>query len=109
MTLEELLRETAKRGITHLSLVPTPSEDGKTTYWRAQATPSTMHKYVSCNSLDPVEALTEVLKALPKAEARRQAKVTATVNLRDQPRIENYKLDGRMPDPDDMSNWMLKP
>lgn len=109
MTLEELLRDAAKRGITHLSLVPTPSEDGKTTYWRASATPSTMHKYVFCNHTDPVEALTQVLQAMPKAPSRSTPKVTATVTLRDQPRIENYKPDDRLPDPDTMSDWMLRP
>lgn len=78
MTLEEALLAAANRGLTHLSLHPVFSEDRKTTYWRATATPSTMHKYVSTQSLDPAEAILEVLKALPKAPAR--GKVTAAVN-----------------------------
>lgn len=100
MTLEEQIREAVKYGITHLTLAPTWSSDGKTTYWRASATPSTMHKYVTCSSTDPIEALIGVLKAMPKAPARREPKVTATVTLRDPPRIENYKLDDPIPHPD---------
>jgi hypothetical protein len=46
MTLEDLLREAAAKGLTHLSLHPVHSGDNKTVYWRATATPSTMHKYV---------------------------------------------------------------
>lgn len=71
MALEEALREACKRGLTHLSVHPVQSEDGKTTYWRATATPSTMHKYVSTSSTDPIEAIVEVLKAMPKAPARK--------------------------------------
>jgi len=69
-SLEDLLREVCKRGLTHLSLSPTPSEDGKKVYWRATAAPSTMHKYVSVNAEDPVEALSVVLAELPKAKTR---------------------------------------
>lgn len=83
MALEDLLREAAKRGLTHLSLAPVPSTDAKTTYWLASATPSTMHKYISTTSKDPVEALEQVLKALPKAPKRAPRKgddlLTATV------------------------------
>lgn len=74
MTLEELLREGCKRGLTHLTLSPTPSTDGKKIYWAAQATPSTMHKYISCAAEDPVEAILQVLQALPKAPIRSPAK-----------------------------------
>lgn len=70
MTLEEALLAAANKGLTHLSLHPVFSEDRKTTYWRATATPSTMHKYVSTQGLNPVEAVLEVLKALPKAPTR---------------------------------------
>lgn len=79
MTLEEQLLAAANAGLTHLSLHPVFSEDRKTTYWRATATPSTMHKYVSTQSLSPVEAVSEVLKALPKAPARTKP-VTAAVS-----------------------------
>lgn len=78
MTLEEQLLAAANAGLTHLSLHPVFSEDRKKTYWRATATPSTMHKYVSTQALNPVEAVAEVLKALPKAP-KRAAKVTAAV------------------------------
>jgi len=70
MALEDLLREAATRGITHLSLSPTPSEDGKRTYWQARATPSTEHKYVMCACEDPVDAVTQVLAAMAKAPKR---------------------------------------
>lgn len=83
MTLEEALLAAATKGLTHLSLHPVFSEDRKTTYWRAVATPSTMHKYVSTQALNPVEAVLEVLKALPKAPARTKP-VTAAVS--DHPR-----------------------
>lgn len=86
MTLEEQLREAVAKGITHLTLYPTPSADGKKTYWRATATPSTGHKYISVTAADPIEALNEVLKALPKAPKRPPpvgGKVTAAVIVGD--------------------------
>jgi hypothetical protein len=64
-------------GLTHLSLHPVHSVDGKTVYWRCTATPSTMHKYVHVTTNDPVEAVSQVLKAMPKAPKRKA--VTATV------------------------------
>lgn len=70
MTLEDLLREAAAKGLTHLSLHPVPSEDGKSTYWRASATPSTQHKYVQAATHDPAEAVRIVLEALPRAPRR---------------------------------------
>lgn len=73
MGLEEIIREAVKRGITHLSLHPVQSEDHKTTYWRCSATPSTMHKYVSVTTLDPIEAITQTLAAMPKAKKRTPA------------------------------------
>lgn len=95
MTLEEALLAAANKGLTHLSLHPVSSEDRKTTYWRATATPSTMHKYVSTQALNPVEAILEVLKALPKAPAR--GKVTAAVSDHpkdlDQQAIPNIIID----------------
>lgn len=89
MNLDDLIHEAAKKGLTHLSLVPTPSADGKKIYWAATATPSTMHKYINCADEDPVAAMKEVLKALPKAPMRQKRgierpqkglDVTATVN-----------------------------
>jgi hypothetical protein len=80
MTLEEQLREAAARGLTHLTVYPVPSEDGKTTYWAARATPSIRHGYVSTSTLDIVEAMSTCLAALPKAKAREQKeKVTGAV------------------------------
>lgn len=89
MGLEEIIREAAKKGLTHLSLHPVHSEDNKTVYWRCTATPSTMHKYVHVTELDPVAAISAVLKAMPKAASRAKPaagapepkrEVTATVN-----------------------------
>lgn len=74
MSLDTLLKEAAAKGMTHLSVWPVPSQDGKKLYWHAQATPSTGHSYVQTNSLDIVEAITEVLKALPKAPKNKKPK-----------------------------------
>lgn len=71
MALEDLIREAAAKGLTHLSLHPVHSEDRKTTYWRCTATPSTMHKYVHVTTTDPVEAILTVLASLPKAGRRK--------------------------------------
>lgn len=79
MTLEEALLAAAAKGLTYLSLHPVHSEDNKTVYWRCSATPSTMHKYVSTQALNPVDAMLEVLKVLPKAPSRSKP-VTAAVN-----------------------------
>ena len=81
MTLEEQLREAAARGLTHLTVYPVPSDDGKTTYWAARATPSVRHGYVSTATLDIVDAMSTCLAALPKAREREQKKekVTGTV------------------------------
>lgn len=89
VNLNDLLREAAKRGLTHLSLSPVHSADGKKVYWHATASPSTVHKYISTTSLDPTEALIQVLTALPKAPKRGPRAtdlidtVTAAVNLAD--------------------------
>lgn len=79
MALEDLIREAAAKGLTHLSLHPVHSEDRKTVYWRCTATPSTMHKYVHVTTTDPVEAMLAVLASLPKA-GRRKA-LTAAVSV----------------------------
>lgn len=89
MALEDLLREAAAKGLTHLSLHPVQSEDGKMTYWRCSATPSTVHKYVQTANTDPAKAMEIVLEALPRAPKRAPPKydlvteaveVTAAVN-----------------------------
>jgi len=79
MTLEELLADASTKGLTHLSVWPVPSADGKQTYWAARATPSTGHQYVSAQSKFAVDAITEVLLALPKARKRADKKITAAV------------------------------
>lgn len=71
MTLEEMIRTAAAKGITHLTLYPVQSADNKTTYWHARATPSTGHQYVHEICTDPVEALQAVLVAMPAAKKRR--------------------------------------
>lgn len=82
MTLEEAITEAAARGLTHLSLAAVPSNDRKTTYWSAVASPSTAHRHVSATSKDPIQAVMEVLADLPKARRNTKSKsggLTATV------------------------------
>jgi hypothetical protein len=81
MSIDEALREAAAKGLTHLSLWPVPSADGKTTYWNARATPSTGHQYVSAARVDPAEAVNDVLVNLPKAKKRVTAAVTEPSDL----------------------------
>lgn len=75
MTLEEILREAATKGLTHLTLYPTFSDDRKTTHWCARATPSTGHQYISASDIDPIKVLTTVLVNLPRAKKRTDAKI----------------------------------
>lgn len=70
MTLEDALREACTRGLTHFTLYPVPSADGKITYWHGRATPSTGHSYVQTHGTDPVDVMTKVLESLPKAPKR---------------------------------------
>lgn len=105
-TLEDLLREAAAKGLTHLSLHPVPSENNKTVYWRCSATPSTMHKYVSTTMLDPVESVVAVLKALPKVPRKSAANAIIRGELFD-PKVtaavtEPSDLAG-MPEPSDLT------
>jgi hypothetical protein len=82
MTLEEQLREAASKGLASLTLYAEWSADHKTTYWTCRATPSARHGYVGVeHALDPVEAFSECLKALPGAKVRESKKVTAAVNF----------------------------
>ena len=72
MTLEEQLREAAAKGLASLTLYAEWSADHKTTYWTCRATPSARHGYVGVeHALDPVEAFSECLKALPGAKERK--------------------------------------
>jgi hypothetical protein len=96
VALEDLLREAAKRGLTHLSLHPVHSDDNKTVYWRCSATPSTMHKYVSTTTLDPVESVAAVLKAMPKAPKRSAKELTVAVSE------PNLRAGGDPPVPEDL-------
>ena len=70
MTLEELFKEACGKGLTHFTLYPVESMDRKTIFWACRATPSTGHSYIQTQTLDPIEAITETLKALPKAPKR---------------------------------------
>lgn len=67
MTLEEALKQACERGMTHLSLWPVPSDDRKTTYWKATAAPSTQHRRSEGTSTDPVDAVLKALTEMPKA------------------------------------------
>jgi len=80
MTLDDRLRDAASKGLASLTLYAEWSADHKTTYWTCRATPSARHGYVGVeHALDPVEALTECLKALPGAKVRESKKITAAV------------------------------
>ena len=72
--IEDALREAAAKGLTHLSVHPVPSADGKQVYWRATASPSTNHFPAVGNGTDIVEAVTQALKALPGAKRRTATK-----------------------------------
>jgi hypothetical protein len=107
MTIEELLRAAAAKGLTHLTLYPVESEDRKTTYWHARATPSSAHSYVQIATTDPVEAVVQVLKALPGAKKR----VTATVNPDRQTTHPGAVLPGDLIEPQppgELETWLPK-
>jgi hypothetical protein len=76
MALEDLLKKACEKGLTHLTLWPVQSHDGKTTYWIAKGTPSSAYGYVQSEDKDPIKALTTVLENLPAAKKR---KVTGAV------------------------------
>lgn len=96
MGLEDLIRKAAEKGLTHLTLWPTPSADGKKVYWVAKATPSTQHSYVQNENADPIKALTAVLDNLPAARTRK--KVTAKVSEPTrEPEPEQSELDAWLP------------
>ena len=82
---DDLLRLAAERGVTHLTIWPVPSADGKTTYWKARGQPSTNHKYVECSDTDPVIALRGVLIGMPKAPKR--AAPSGVKPTKDEPEI----------------------
>ena len=72
-TLAELIREKAARGMTHLTLYPVPSVDGKQTYWCARCTPSTEHRYSQAAAADPITAITQALQEMANAPKRKGA------------------------------------
>lgn len=82
-SLEEALRAAAEKGLTHFSMWPVPSADGKKTYWRASCAPSTGHHYVAVSGEDPVKAAIEALQNLPAARKRKAATATVTEPLKD--------------------------
>lgn len=106
MTLEEQLRDACAKGITHLTLYPVPSVDNKTLYWCARATPSTGHSYVQTQTLDPVEAVTEVLKALPAAKRLRQP--NPEPNLRGSGEVTATVKPEEPPQPETLEKWLPK-
>jgi hypothetical protein len=109
MALEEALLEAASKGLTHLTLYPVASNDGKTIYWHARATPSTGHSYVQTATLDPVESLAQVLQALPRASKR-----TTAISHREQaPELEvtedvNAITATVIAPPDELASWLPK-
>lgn len=112
--LETLLRDACKRGLTHMTLAPTPSADGKKVYWRCTATPSTMHKYVSVNHEDPIAAMSAVLKELPKAGRRTaqtkiETEITATVTETARPPGAANLDDNERDQADPAADWLLRP
>lgn len=71
VTLEDLLRAAAAKGLTHLTVYPVESADKKTIYWHARATPSSQHSYVhEIVADDIVGAMTAVLERMPAAKKR---------------------------------------
>lgn len=95
-TLDEVLRVAVSKGLTHLTLYPVPSDDGKKIYWCARATPSTGHQYISASDLDPIKVLVTVLENLPRAKKR--AGVTAAVT---EPAIDTNRGSTYAPGADD--------
>ncbi len=95
MTLEEQIREAAKKGLVSLTLYAEWSNDRTKVYWTCRATPTARHGYVGVeHAVDPVEAVSECLKALPSAKLRgpnkkplppsaSEAEVTAAVTEND--------------------------
>lgn len=69
-SLEDLLRQCAANGCTHLTVYPVHSADNKTIYWHARATPSTQHRYVHEIDVDIVAAITKVITLMPAAKKR---------------------------------------
>lgn len=97
MTLEELLRQAAGKGLASLTLYAEWSTDHKTTYWTCRATPSARHGYVGIeHATDPVEAFAECLKALPGAKERKEKKVTVPVTEPADPATRPPSFDGWM-------------
>lgn len=108
MTLEEALKQACDRGMTHLSLWPVPSDDRKTTYWKATAAPSTQHRRSEGTSTDPVEAVLAALVEMPKAPKipARELRVRAGK----EPEITAAVIEPRMTNGDTTQyDWNLKP
>jgi len=96
MALEDLLKEAASKGMTHFTIYPVPSEDGKTTYWVARASPSTQHHYIQVVNIDPAKAAEAALASLPRASRRNLPKMKpdtdVTVAVNDGDPDESWKL-----------------
>lgn len=65
-SIEELLVDCASKGMTHLTVYPVHSEDRKTLYWHAKASPSTDRTGSASSGTDIVAVVTEALTEMPK-------------------------------------------
>lgn len=102
--------------MTHLTMWPVPSADGKTTFWKARCTPSVAHGYVEIESLDPVDAITRVLQLMQKAP-KRSAK-SAAPGLENQGTLpidaipgketEDGNVTATVTDPSALETWLPK-
>lgn len=111
MTLEELLREAAAKGITYLSVYPVPSQDGKVTYWNASASPSTNHFPSKGQGTDIIEAVTLALQGMHGAKKRTPPKkeVTATVTENVDHGADPIDMSEDKDRLDKIDDWLLKP
>ena len=100
-TLAELIREKAARGMTHLTLYPVPSVDGKQTYWCARCTPSTEHRYSQAAAADPITAITQALQEMANAPKRRDAVPT----MGKTPQTEDFVTAPVTPEPPADDEW----
>jgi hypothetical protein len=80
IALQDRLLDAAAKGLTHLSVWPTHSTDGKTTYWTCRATPSNEFSYVEATHTSIDIAIMDCLIAM-KAAKKRKKEVTATVKF----------------------------
>lgn len=107
--------------MTHLTMWPVPSADGKTTFWKARCTPSVAHGYVEIESLDPVDAITRVLQLMQKAPKRRapakdpnlygssENQGTLPIDAIPGKETEDGNVTATVTDPSALETWLPKP